>query len=143
MKNHADRRRLPYYQRETLRFQCTACGACCTGDDTHHVFLSREEAGKVCEWLGVTWAWFRRRYLSVLEDGGLVLSSMSDGRCTFLDTHGKCRIYPVRPAQCSSYPFWREVVSTAAAWRREAARCEGIGQGAVVPIRVIEAELQK
>ncbi len=143
MEKHSDRYRQPYYRRETLRFQCTACGACCTGDESHHVFLSREEAGKICQWLGLSWAWFSRRYLSALEDRTRVLSSRDDGRCIFLDAQGRCRVYAVRPAQCATYPFWPEVVTTSKGWRREALRCEGIGQGPVVPVHVIEAALLK
>ena len=143
MKERTSRYRQPYYRRETLRFQCTACGACCRGDDNHHVFLSREEAEKICHGLGVSWAWFRRRYLAVLEDGERVLNSREDGRCVFLDGQGKCRIYDMRPAQCASYPFWPEVVMTAKGWRQEALRCEGIGLGPRVSARMIELELQK
>ncbi|HFQ91874.1 MAG TPA: YkgJ family cysteine cluster protein [Chromatiales bacterium] len=142
MKKRDGSPRRPYYRRETLRFQCTACGACCMGDEHHHVFLTRDEARKICRWLGLTWAWFRRRYLSRLDDGTRVLSARDDGRCVFLDARGRCRVYAVRPVQCATYPFWPEVVATAPAWRGEARRCEGIGRGGAVPVRVIEAALR-
>ena len=49
--------------------------------------------------------------------------------CYFLDERGRCRVHAVKPAQCRSYPFWPEILSSAVTWRAEAAACEGIGQG--------------
>jgi Fe-S-cluster containining protein len=107
------------------------------------VFVTRAEAQRLCAHLGLGWPWFRRRYLVRLEDGATVLASHADERCVFLDVEGRCRVYAVRPAQCSTYPFWPEVLVTAKAWRREARRCEGIGRGAVVPLRLIEDALRR
>ena len=133
--------RLPYYRRQPLRFECTGCGACCSGGDDLYVFLDEAEARRICSYLGLSWGWFRRRYLAHHPDGDLVLSMEDDGDCVFLGDGGRCRIYPVRPVQCATYPFWPEVVTTAKGWRREAARCEGMGRGAVIPLAEIEARL--
>ncbi len=132
-----------YYKRANLRFRCTQCGACCTGRGDSYIAVGPREAERIREHLGLSKSWFRRRYLiwRGAEQRGLRL--LENGACTFLDSDGRCRIYPVRPVQCRSYPFWPEVVETKSAWLTEALRCEGIGRGDVVPVRRIERLLQK
>ncbi len=140
MSEHRSRGyRQPFYKRRPLCFECSRCGACCAGGDDYHVFLSRDEAEKICHYLGLSWPWFRRRYLLSQHEEGLVLQSQPDGNCIFLDAGGQCRVYDVRPRQCATYPFWPELVMSSKAWRREARRCEGIGKGAMVPVQLIEA----
>lgn len=132
----------PYYRRQPLRFLCTGCGACCSGGGGYYVFIERAEAAQICAHLGLSWAWFRRRYLARTEEGVRVLRLEKDGRCTFLGSDGRCKVYAVRPRQCATYPFWPEVVARQAAWEREARRCEGIGGGVRVPVKVIEQMLK-
>lgn len=134
--------RQPLYQRQPLRFSCTQCGGCCTGGGDYHVYLNATKADEIRRFLGVGSAWFKRRYLDY-DENSLVLQSHADGRCILLDKDGRCRVYPVRPVQCSTYPFWPEVVMTTKAWRNEARRCEGVGQGAVVPVEWIELALKQ
>jgi Fe-S-cluster containining protein len=71
----------------------------------------------------------RRRYLCRLPDGrwAIEVEEGSDG-CPFLEGD-LCSIQDVKPGQCSSYPFWDELLASKAAWNREAAHCPGIGQG--------------
>lgn len=47
--------------------------------------------------------------------------------CVFLDeATNACSIYPVRPLQCSTYPWWPELMPTGA-WKAEQQHmCEGI-----------------
>lgn len=132
----------PLYRRQPLHFSCTGCGACCRGGGDYHVFVDRDEARGICGYLGLSWAWFRRRYLTRYDDE-LVLQSGDDGRCVFLDPGGRCSVYEARPRQCRTYPFWPEVVATARTWQREARRCEGIDRGPRVPVKVIEAALEE
>lgn len=126
-----------------LRFECTGCGYCCTGDPRlYYVEASRTEQRRIQHHLGVSWRWFRRRYVRRLGDGVESLS-MDGGRCAFLGPDRRCRIYAVRPAQCRHYPFWPELVNTPAAWRAEARRCEGIGRGTVIPLARVRTLLKK
>lgn len=130
-----------FYTTEPLRFECTQCGRCCTGGGAYHVFLTRREAEAIRGELGLSAAWFRRRYLRRLDTGELTVALRDDGRCGFLDAQGRCRVYAARPTQCRTYPFWPEVLRSKAAWRAEAARCEGIDRGAVVPLARVRAAL--
>ena len=127
----------PFYERQVLRFSCTACGDCCSTGEGYHVYLTGEEAERIRKHLKLSMGWFRRRYLERLEDGELVASSAAGGRCIFLDPDKQCKVYSVRPLQCSTYPFWPELVCRGKAWQAESRRCEGINRGDVVPVESI------
>jgi uncharacterized protein len=131
-----------YYRGNPLRFECTGCGACCSGDGEQFVFLAPGEAQAIAGHLGVRRERFRRRYMMLTPAGDRVLRMTGRGTCVFLQENGSCAIYATRPLQCRTYPYWLELVTTREAWEREAARCEGIGRGAQVPLAVIEAALR-
>ena len=123
-----------FYEKQPLHFACTRCGRCCVSGGGYYVFLENNEADAIQAHLGLSRGWFRRRYLRRLPEGDVVASWHRDGRCVFLDPGGQCGIYPVRPVQCRSYPFWPEIVRRERDWRRESRRCEGINRGAAVPV---------
>lgn len=125
-----------------LRFDCTGCGKCCVGRGDYYVAASPDEQRRIRGFLNISTRWFRRRYVTVREDGTETLR-WQGSRCVFLDTQRRCRIYSVRPAQCRTYPFWPEVVKSEASWRAEGKQCEGIGRGAVIPLRYVEARLRR
>jgi Fe-S-cluster containining protein len=133
----------PFFESSTLRFACTRCGKCCETAGEYYVFLSEQEAERIRRFLGLSPAWFRRRYLSHLDDGQLVLDAGHGARCIFLGREGRCRIYAARPVQCRTYPFWPEVVNSRRNWRREAGRCEGIDAGPVVSRRTIRRAIRR
>ena len=113
-----------------LRFECTKCGKCCTFRDEYaHVYVSRAEVKALAEHLELELRAFRRRYTFTDEYGWTQLRTTGE-RCVFLDADtGRCLVYPVRPTQCRTFPFWRELVEDDA-WTEEAARvCEGVGRG--------------
>ncbi len=126
-----------FYESRQLRFSCTRCGRCCETAGEYFVFLTKPEAERIRDHLQLSPAWFRRRYLSRLDDGELVLAAGRNERCIFLDGQGQCRVYPVRPVQCRTYPFWPEVVNSQRNWMREAVRCEGIDSGEIVSVEKI------
>jgi len=130
----------------TLRFECTGCGGCCTGRANskleYYVAVTPAERERIRKYLGVSPAWFRRRYLQRFDDGQYSLRWSPD-RCVFLDGAKRCRIYPVRPAQCVTYPFWPDIVESRHGWRAEARRCEGIGRGAAVPLAQVRRQLAR
>lgn len=132
-----------YYQHAQLRFECTGCGACCTGGTDHYVGVSHPEREAIRDFLGLSPAWFRRRYLTRVDDERLGIRLGDDGRCPFLGRDRRCRIYPVRPRQCRTYPWWPELIESRSAWEAEAKRCEGMNRGAVVPLVRIERALAR
>jgi len=126
----------------TLRFACTGCGGCCRGRGDYWVEASRTEQRRIQRFLRVSWNWFRRRYVIAYEDGSEGLRWKND-RCVFLDRDDRCRIYPARPTQCRTFPFWSEVVASRASWRAAAKDCEGIGRGAVIPLAQVRERLRR
>ena len=79
---------------------------------------------------------FRRRHARSLF-GRWTLDERCNGDglydCVFLerDDEGKagCSIYPVRPSQCRSWPFWPENLRSSTAWQRAAVTCPGMAKG--------------
>lgn len=134
---------MSFYEHASLHFECTQCGRCCIGGSEYHVFLRPAEAERIRAYLGLSRAWFRRRYLRRLADGDLVAAAGPQGRCVFLSAGGRCRVYGARPTQCRTYPFWAEVVRSRGSWEAEAQRCEGIGRGGAVPLERIRAALRR
>jgi Fe-S-cluster containining protein len=58
--------------------------------------------------------------------------------CPFLDEANRCRIYPVRPMQCETWPFWTENL-VEEVWRGEVKECcPGLDRGPLYPREEIE-----
>ena len=127
----------PLYERKSLCFSCSACGNCCTTGNDYYVYLNEREARRIRKYLKLSSGWFRRRYLERLDNGDLVAASAADGQCVFLDANRRCRVYPVRPLQCRTYPFWPELTGNLKTWQAEAGRCEGINRGEAVALERI------
>lgn len=134
--------RTEFHKKNPLRFACTGCGVCCTGDASRYVAAGPREQEAIRTFLNISRSWFRRRYLTRVDENTEGLR-LAQGRCVFLDGQRRCRIYTVRPVQCRTYPWWPEVVASPATWRAEARRCEGINRGAPVPLINIEAALKR
>ena len=76
---------------------------------------------------------FFRVYCRLLYSGEgrrVSLKEKSGFDCIFWNNG--CGIYPVRPVQCASYPFWPHLTDSEEAWNAEASRCPGIGNGKTV-----------
>jgi Fe-S-cluster containining protein len=124
-----------------LRFECTRCGQCCRVRGQYaHVYLSPSEERALADILGLSLGSFRRRCTFVDEDGWRQLT-FTDDRCVFLDDESRCTVYPARPMQCATFPFWRELVRDGE-WTRRAHRlCEGIGCGRLHSFEEAEARM--
>lgn len=130
---------MAFYQDEDIKFKCTHCGECCKGKGSY-VFITVKEAQAISRNMGIAFARFKGQYVEVLVDGELVLTQHDNGDCVFLNSQQGCEIYKSRPAQCSTYPFWPEIMSSSEAWRDESRRCEGIDTGDTVPLeKIIDA----
>lgn len=130
----------PTFFDEGLRFSCTGCGQCCTGAPGI-IFVDDDQARKIADHLGVTKAWFLRRY-AYRYGKGYSLKERENGDCIFL-RGVKCGIYEVRPRQCRTYPFWVENVRSPEAWKKAAAECPGIGQGELHDKKTILRRVQE
>jgi Fe-S-cluster containining protein len=115
------------WYRNGLRFRCARCGHCCSGD-TGTVRLSDGEAAALARHLDLAGHEFRAMYTRPLRGGGTRLRERANGDCVFYDGRA-CRVYPLRPRQCRTWPFWRAVVGSPERWAAEAKGCPGMNSG--------------
>ena len=125
----------PWYA-DGLCFQCTGCGKCCTGAPGY-VWLTEEEMQNIADFLKLSLQEFTQKYVrKVFERFSLKEHANYD--CVFLKDK-QCQIYPVRPSQCRTYPFWPRILASKEAWEEEATVCEGIRPSApVVPLESLQ-----
>jgi Fe-S-cluster containining protein len=53
-----------------------------------------------------------------------------------------CLVYPSRPLQCRTFPFWDSIVCSPAAWEEAGHSCPGMGQGELYSRARIEERSQ-
>ena len=116
----------PWYE-EGLAFRCTRCGNCCTGapgvvwvdDEEMRAIADRrhEEVGMV------------ERLFTRLVGGRRSLRERANGDCVFWDREAGCTVYPVRPRQCRTWPFWESTVATPESWEETRQQLSGSGAG--------------
>jgi hypothetical protein len=130
----------PWYQ-NGLRFRCTGCGDCCTGAPGY-VWVNKAEIAEIAEFLGVTVETMEAEHVrSVGIRKSLVELPAANWDCTFLDpTTRKCRIYPVRPRQCRTWPFWTSNLQSEKTWEATCRVCPGSGQGDFFPLEEVEQQ---
>lgn len=126
--------KLSWY-RDGIRFECTECGGCCTGSPGY-VWVSEQEIEKMAAFLKLSVSQFVHRYVRQVGDRYSLKELHPNFDCVFLEGK-KCRIYPVRPKQCRTFPFWPEHLLSPETWKAAAAHCEGIREDAplVCPIQ--------
>jgi hypothetical protein len=126
----------PWYA-EGLRFECQGCGRCC-GGAPGFVWVGEDDLSLLAAHVGLDAAEFRRLYVRRTWRG-LTLREKANYDCVMLDGGGRCQVYPVRPIQCRTWPFWPTNLSSPAAWSEAARRCRGIGRGPLYTLEEIEA----
>lgn len=112
-----------------LRFECTRSGRCCRAHGRYdRVYLDDGDARALARHLGLSLSELERRYCW-FEDGWRLLR-FERRACVFLDRRsGECSIYPARPRQCRTWPFWPQNLDRRV-WEREIAPfCPGVGRG--------------
>jgi Fe-S-cluster containining protein len=129
----------PWY-RDGLRFECTQCGDCCTGAPGF-VWVSGEEIAGLARFRGEPVEQVTALYTRVV-DGRRSLRERANGDCVFYDHRAGCTVYPVRPRQCRTWPFWESNVESPAAWQRTCAVCPGSGKGELISAEEITRRLK-
>ncbi|MBR3221436.1 MAG: YkgJ family cysteine cluster protein [Kiritimatiellae bacterium] len=87
------------------KFTCRCCGECCRIKDGI-VRVSGVEVARIAAFLGMGEADFIANETEVAPDRkSLMLKSRSDGACAYLTPGNRCRINPVKPDKCRTFPF--------------------------------------
>jgi Fe-S-cluster containining protein len=89
--------------------KCAACeGKCCTGE-SGYIWLTPDEMVKIAKYLQMELEDFKSTYLRKVRYRYSLKEQLvgESYECIFFDTAAKnCAIYPVRPTQCATFPFW-------------------------------------
>ena len=86
-------------------FKCRGCGACCRIKDGI-VRVGEDEIKRIAAFLGMSEQEFIDRETEIAPDRkGLILKSRADESCVYLTDDNRCRIHPVKPDKCRTFPF--------------------------------------
>ena len=86
-------------------FECHGCGACCRIPDGI-VRVSEDEISRIAAFLGMTEDEFVANETDIAPDRkGLILKSRADDSCVWLAEDNRCRIHPVKPDKCRTFPY--------------------------------------
>lgn len=107
-----------------LRWECTGCGACCSGPGA--VYFTADDMEAIRLHLGQegdAWARTQKRLVQKRERGLFV--HQTDQACILLDERRRCSVYPARPLQCRTYPFWTSCFEDAESFETFRSSCPG------------------
>lgn len=121
----------PWY-RDGLRFECTMCGDCCTGDPGV-VWVSAEEIAAIANELEISADDVERRYVRRVGIGQALFERFNGDCCFFDGESRRCTVYGARPVQCRTWPFLENTTASPQAWQHTGQGCPGVGRGALVP----------
>lgn len=125
-----------------LAFECTQCGKCCAGPVEGYVWLNLEELQALAEFLGKPVKEVQDQCIRFVGSRMTILEERRTKDCIFLtrDAAGRagCSVYPVRPAQCRTWPFWPRNLRGVDAWCEAARRCQGMNRGPLRDLQEIQ-----
>lgn len=106
---------------------CSSCGgACCTGE-SGYIWTKYSEIENIARFLDLSVEDFARKYLRKVKHRYSLTEKLIEENnyaCIFFSPERKqCTIYPVRPLQCRTFPFWEQFKSNEQEVRDE---CPGI-----------------
>lgn len=120
-----------------LRFECTQCGACCSGEPGY-VWVDEAEIAAMAGEMEMSVDAFETKFVRNLGyDKSLV--EYPDGDCILLDPETrKCTVYQSRPIQCRTWPFWDSTIRNKKDWKETCEVCPGAGKGKLYTFEEIE-----
>src|SRR3990167_1867750 len=101
--------------KKTLKLKCKKnCSDCCKGFEGY-VWLDKKNIEEIANFLKITTKEFLKKYTRSVFGRISLIEIKNNFECIFLKD-SKCSIYSVRPKQCSTYPFWKQNISSKKAW---------------------------
>lgn len=125
-----------------LHFECMQCGNCCAGPEEGYIWITQPEIRLLAEHLGMSVEKLRSKYLIRYGNRTSIRERAICHDCIFLKRVGSgrgCGIYPVRPKQCRTWPFWTQNLQSPDSWNITAQKCPGINRGRWYRYEEIEA----
>lgn len=136
-------RKAPWYA-AGLAFECAECGACCAGPDEGYVWVTDEDIAAIARHLAISEQEMRARYVRQVAARTSLIEDPVSKDCVFLRPAGQgarsCAIYPVRPVQCRTWPFWPSNLDTPDTWALAQVKCRGVNRGALHTCDEIDAQ---
>jgi uncharacterized protein len=111
------------WYKKGLSFACQSCGKCCTGSPGY-VWVSLKEASSIADFLKISLEKFGSFYLRNVDGRLSLKEKVPSYDCFFLENK-KCSIYPVRPVQCRTYPFWPSLLAAKNNYQAGTQNCPG------------------
>ncbi len=129
------------WYKDGLKFECSACGDCCTGGEGY-VWVNKEEIEQMTSVSGATSvAAFEKKYVRQVGIRKSLKEYKKDGACVLFDSKTrKCQVYEARPRQCRTWPFWDSNLRTPRDWKETCQVCPGAGKGKKYGVDHIEKE---
>lgn len=125
------------WYRDGLSFECTQCGACCSGEPGH-VWVNAEEIAAMARTMEMEDDAFRKQFVRRVGSR-FSLVEYPDGDCIFLEPKTRhCMVYDSRPIQCRTWPFWASNLKSERTWKEACDVCPGAGTGKLYSLEQIE-----
>lgn len=107
-----------------FRFRCQRSGNCCSRPEGE-VPVGPADVARIAKHLRLSEDAVRSRFLTRRGDR---LIDGPGGRCVFLKDGREtaCSIYPARPKQCRTWPFWPELLRSPETLQEAMRLCPGI-----------------
>ncbi len=124
-----------------LHFECQRCGKCCSGPGEGYIWVTKPEIQIIADFLKMSPGQLRQKYLKHVGLRTTIIEQRTTKDCIFLQNSAgqrKCIIYPVRPSQCRSWPFWSNNLASPDAWNKATQKCPGINHGRLYSSAEIE-----
>jgi hypothetical protein len=104
------------------------------------VWVTSDEIQRLAEFRGETIEEFSTRFVRRVGDSYSLIEKPG-GDCIFWDKQAGCTVYPARPIQCRTWPFWPENVEKPADWQRVQEVCPGSGHGRLYSLSEIQSSI--
>jgi Fe-S-cluster containining protein len=124
-------KRQPWYI-AGLHFECIQCGNCCSGPEEGYIWISDKEID-----MGMPEQKFRDAYTKCEHGEITLVENKKTKDCIFL-ANKCCGMYPVRPNQCRTWPFWDINLAGPDDWGWASSRCPGVNRGRFYSFEEIE-----
>jgi len=116
-----------------LAFYCRGCGNCCSGPDEGYVWVSAQEIKVIADFLKLPVEQLKKKFMRRVGLRYSLIEKQPGKDCIFLSSTRqgtkRCEIYPVRPLQCQTWPFWSQNLNKRDTWSGISQSCPGMDQG--------------